>query len=238
MDYKAIYYKIIEKAKKETENGNRLIGYYEKHHILPKSLGGNNDKENLVKLTAREHFICHWLLVKIYDKGTVERNKMLCALWRMQCINKDQKRYINSKAYEKLKIEFSNLIKKHHALINFQKGKNNSQFGTHWYTNRNTGESKKFKEKPEECWILGKNLFNGETSSLIKWLFYKECIKKAQKLWDEYHKGSYKSLREFNCGKTIEALTRQFRKNIPIYNKLIKRRCLFPSNRDLIGVYE
>ena len=34
------------------------IGYYEKHHIQPKSLGGSNKKENLVRLTAREHFIC------------------------------------------------------------------------------------------------------------------------------------------------------------------------------------
>lgn len=238
MDYKAIYYKIIENAKKETENGKRSIGYYEKHHIQPKSLGGSNKKENLVRLTAREHFICHWLLVKMYDKGTVERNKMLCAFWRMQCINKDQKRYINSRAYEKLKIEFSTLIKKYHALTNFQKGENNSQFGTHWYTNRNTGESKRFKEKPAEYWILGKNLFHGETSSLIKLLFNKDCIKNVQRLWDEYHKGEYKSLREFDSGKTIEALTRQFRKYIPIYNKLIKRRCLFPSNKELIGIYE
>ena len=69
MDYKNIYYKIIENAKKETENGNRHVGYYERHHIQPKSLGGNNKKENLVKLTAREHFICHWLLVKMYNKG-------------------------------------------------------------------------------------------------------------------------------------------------------------------------
>ena len=57
MDYKAIYYKIIENAKTEVENGKRSLGYYEKHHILPRSLNGTNDKNNLVKLTAREHFI-------------------------------------------------------------------------------------------------------------------------------------------------------------------------------------
>lgn len=57
MDYKHIYYSIIEKAKNEDKDGKRSIGYFEKHHILPKSLGGTNDKENLVKLTAREHFI-------------------------------------------------------------------------------------------------------------------------------------------------------------------------------------
>ena len=145
MNYKNIYYKIIEKAKTENENGKRSLGYFEKHHIQPKSLGGTNEKENLVKLTAREHFICHWLLVKMYEKGTIERNKMLCALWRMQGINENHKRYINSRVYEKLRIEFSTAISKLTSIS--QSGKRNSQFGTKWYTNRNTGESKKFKEK-------------------------------------------------------------------------------------------
>jgi len=164
MDYKAIYYKIIEKAKKETENGNRYVGYYEKHHIIPKSLGGTNKKENLVKLTAREHFICHWLLVKMYDKGTTERNKMLCALWRMQCINENHQRYINSHVYEKLRIEFAEAIGKLTSIS--QSGKRNSQFGKKWYTNRDTGESKSFFEKPNDKWIEGRRLFNGQTLSI------------------------------------------------------------------------
>ena len=161
MDYKAIYYKIIENAKKETENGHRFVGYFEKHHIKPRSLGGNNDKENLVKLTAREHFICHWLLIKMYDKGTVERNKMLCALWRMQSQpTKDKYRYINSRTYEYLRIEFAKIVSKANSIN--QQGNKNSQFGKKWYTNRNTGESKKFKEKPvEDFWIEGRNLFKG-----------------------------------------------------------------------------
>lgn len=164
MDYKNIYYKIIKNAKKETENGNRCIGYFEKHHILPKSLGGSNDKNNLVKLTAREHFICHWLLVKMYDKGTTERYKMLCALWRMQSNPTNiNLRYINARTYENLRLEYIQSLKDWHKQTNFQQGENNSQYGSHWYTNRNTGESTKFKEKPkEEYWILGKNLFNGK----------------------------------------------------------------------------
>lgn len=36
--------------------------YTEKHHIVPRSLGGNNSASNLVKLTAKEHFVCHRLL--------------------------------------------------------------------------------------------------------------------------------------------------------------------------------
>ena len=40
--------------------------YYEKHHILPKSMGGSDDESNLVYLTAREHFLAHWLLWRIH----------------------------------------------------------------------------------------------------------------------------------------------------------------------------
>lgn len=42
-------------------------GYTEQHHIIPKSLGGSNEPSNLVKLSAREHFICHWLLTKMVE---------------------------------------------------------------------------------------------------------------------------------------------------------------------------
>jgi hypothetical protein len=58
--YTTWYNSIITKA-----NNRTIIGYTEKHHIIPSSLGGSNSKENLVVLTAREHFICHLLLTKM-----------------------------------------------------------------------------------------------------------------------------------------------------------------------------
>jgi len=78
MNHQKIYDAIIQKAKFE----NRIKGkgkYYEKHHIFPKCLNGNNDKENLVLLTAREHYICHKLLTYIY-KGS---RSIVCAFHRM-----------------------------------------------------------------------------------------------------------------------------------------------------------
>ena len=48
-------------------------GYGEHHHIVPSSLGGSDGIDNIVKLTAREHFVCHLLLVKM-TKG---RDRML-----------------------------------------------------------------------------------------------------------------------------------------------------------------
>lgn len=54
MNYKRIYDEIISNAKNRITNKG---DYFEKHHIIPKFDNGSNDKDNLVRLTAREHFI-------------------------------------------------------------------------------------------------------------------------------------------------------------------------------------
>lgn len=102
------YNKIIEKAK-----DRKLDEYKERHHIIPQSMGGNNKKENLVYLTAREHFICHWLLIKM-TSGT-DKSKMLYALNMMRVKNNLQDRYstkITSRVYEKYRQLLSELISK------------------------------------------------------------------------------------------------------------------------------
>lgn len=65
MNYIKLHDKLIEQAKIEERVKHQGI-YYEKHHIIPQCLNGTNNEENLVLLTAREHFIVHWLLTKIY----------------------------------------------------------------------------------------------------------------------------------------------------------------------------
>lgn len=86
---------------------NRILTEYtERHHIIPQSLGGSNDKDNLVDLTAREHFICHWLLIKMTEGDN--RGKMLYALQGMKAENKYQQRYsstITARVYERYRIE-------------------------------------------------------------------------------------------------------------------------------------
>jgi hypothetical protein len=59
--------------------------YCEKHHIIPKSFGGSNKKENTVYLTAKDHFRCHQLLIN-FTKGA-DNGKMWNALWRMMRLN-------------------------------------------------------------------------------------------------------------------------------------------------------
>ena len=61
MDYRTIYDSLT--------STDSQAEYTEKHHIIPKCMGGTNDKSNLVKLTAREHYIAHKLLTKIYPNS-------------------------------------------------------------------------------------------------------------------------------------------------------------------------
>lgn len=61
MDYKKHYNNLIERSKHRI-----LEGYVEKHHILPKCIGGNDDKDNIAILTPEEHYVAHQLLIKMY----------------------------------------------------------------------------------------------------------------------------------------------------------------------------
>jgi hypothetical protein len=47
----------------------KLGGYCERHHIIPRSMGGTDDPENLVYVTARNHLFLHyWLWVGTGDQ--------------------------------------------------------------------------------------------------------------------------------------------------------------------------
>ena len=107
MNYERIYAQIIERAKSENRRKKEGI-YYEAHHIIPRCLGGegktnNHLHPNIVLLTAKEHYICHRLLCKIYP----DNKKLVYAFWRM--INSsggNTKRYIlSSNKFKKLKEE-------------------------------------------------------------------------------------------------------------------------------------
>lgn len=62
MNYQRIYNELVHRGVIR----RRLEGYCEVHHIIPKCLGGEDNHSNLVVLTAREHYIAHWLLTKIH----------------------------------------------------------------------------------------------------------------------------------------------------------------------------
>lgn len=102
--YTAIYYKIVRRA------AVRILPkelYKERHHIIPKSLGGNNTGENLVSLTGREHLICHMLLIRMTN-GSYKAS-MVNAAWSMANLeNKGQQRVrLSSRQYATLREQFS-----------------------------------------------------------------------------------------------------------------------------------
>jgi hypothetical protein len=89
MNYQSIYQKLISNAKARV----RPECYCEKHHIVPRALGGSDDDSNLVILTSREHFIAHALLARIHGG----------LMWQALIImkgGKGKKRYINSRLFD------------------------------------------------------------------------------------------------------------------------------------------
>ena len=100
--YTKWYYTIIKAAKDRLQSG-----YLERHHIIPVSLGGTNASDNLVRLTAKEHFICHRLLVRMTTG--LNRSKMAFAAFRMTHRSKfhHENHYITSKTYEQIRRDFS-----------------------------------------------------------------------------------------------------------------------------------
>jgi hypothetical protein len=115
MDYKKLYDSIVERAKIELRNKTKEGTYYESHHIIPKCLGGTGETTqwrthpNLVLLTAKEHYLCHRLLCRMYPNS----NQLAYAFWAMcNQSSKKQSRYKPSTtSYEEARTQFSKFKK-------------------------------------------------------------------------------------------------------------------------------
>ena len=112
--YTKYYCNIIERAllrPQDRELLKQIYKYVESHHILPKcfKLGGEKDKENLVFLTAKEHFIVHLCATKMFI--SMFKNKMFFAFKQLRSSNKYQNRYMNSRLYEQIKPSFKLYIR-------------------------------------------------------------------------------------------------------------------------------
>jgi hypothetical protein len=137
---------------------------------MPKCVGGTNEADNLVLLTAKEHFVCHQLLVKIYPNN----HKLVFAL-RMMC--RSTTRHIrNNREYEWIR----KIISKSHS--DDQKGKsygfkfpkghkltageNNGMYGKHHTTETRAKQSKKALDRPSEIYKGPKS--SAHIQSIIK----------------------------------------------------------------------
>lgn len=149
--YKKWYDNIIENSK-----NRKIVGYSEKHHIIPKSLGGTNDLKNISILSAKEHFICHRLLTR-FTQG-LAKQKMCWALKNMLSSNSYHKRY-NGKLYENERVLASSFIsktlkEKYQTTEHPSKGKSNTTKGRVWI-NKNREYKRVEKEKLDHFISLG-----------------------------------------------------------------------------------
>lgn len=104
MNYKKYYEKLISKAR------NRSIlksEYSEVHHIIPKCMGGDDSKDNLISLFPEEHLVAHLLLVKIYS----DNQKLIYAANMMTNFHS-----IDNKKYAWVRKQISNSMKENNPM--------------------------------------------------------------------------------------------------------------------------
>lgn len=206
MNYKKIYRNLIDKRRKCIP-----IGYVEKHHIVPRSLGGTDDDDNLVLLTAREHFIAHLLLVKIH-KNTSAYYKVVKAFYMMLvCESGNQKRYVSSRKYDTLR--------KHFAIAKSieQSGSGNSQFGTCWIYHELFGHRKVDGDLIEE--YISQGWFKGQKLQYVRARKKKPIMINLNELSDWYeiyiNHGFTKFCEITSYNKSQPNLVQLFAKYIP-----------------------
>lgn len=104
--YTLAYFRIINRAK------SRPTGD-EHHHIIPRSLGGGDEHENLVWLTYREHFLVHRLLPKMcVDDSHIKKMKIAVFLmWNKIGV-------LNTRTYEKAREAYVKFVRDNNPMFN------------------------------------------------------------------------------------------------------------------------
>jgi hypothetical protein len=224
MNYQKIYDQIISNRKQHPIKS----GYIECHHIIPKSLGGLDIKENLIELSAREHFICHLLLTKIYPIHSSEWHKMIKAFSLMCWMSTPkQYRYSNNKHYEWLKKHFSQI----QSLS--QLGTLNSQFGKKWVHNKILRRSKKINNNEEIPlgWEVGRIINFDVVVPVVRQKKINVRQEKdrltAEILYNKYISEQFSSVREFcrlgHYDYSHVSLTKLWKKYIPEFKDNVKQ---------------
>lgn len=148
MDYNKHYNNLIIKAHNRT-----IKGYTEKHHIIPRCIGGTDDSTNIVELTPEEHYVAHQLLVKIHPNCS----KILRAAI-MMIPNRP-----TNKLYGWLKRRFS------YAQQQEMLGSKNTQYNTMWISNITEKKNSKIKKDTPilQGWAPGRSLWNRSKDSFL-----------------------------------------------------------------------
>jgi hypothetical protein len=139
MDYRKHYNALIDRSKNRS-----LTGYTEKHHIIPKCVGGDDSSNNIAILTPEEHYVAHQLLVKIYNVES------LIYAANMMTIVSNKHPCRNNKLYGWLRRRLQFAAKQ-------RTGNKNSSYGRFWFHNPNSLESGKYIPGTEpQGWSRGR----------------------------------------------------------------------------------
>ena len=230
MNYVNAYYSIIK-----NRLDNPVEGYVERHHIVPKSEGGTDNDDNIVALTAREHYIAHLLLAKIYNDY-----KMYSAVVYMQAAKErwsSRAFKFNSKLYEAIRKEYSDKCKgrKMSDVSKLKLSKNN---GSHRQEVRDkiskSGKGKHFGKKSEKTkMLISKN----------NCMHRKEIVEKVkQKLIGKHHTEETKQhlrtkMKEICNTPEAKQKFSEWQKGKPKPSKW-KKIYRFDSNHNLIKMYD
>jgi len=197
--YQKWYFKLIKHFK---NRHNELINF-EVHHIIPKSLNGTNYKNNLIKVSPKEHYILHRLLVK-FTKNEANQ-KMKSALYMMSLSNKQLSRYYVYRVKNR-----KELLKNH----NYQKGSKNSNYNRIWIKFDELKVQMKIPlletfEYIEQGWNYGRKMsYNSVTKKRNKFLtaqkikkINKERSKKAffkyKKIYEDFINSTFQNFSEY-----------------------------------------
>jgi hypothetical protein len=202
---------IDEKRKKSKDN------YYEMHHIIPKCkpFCGGNELENLVLLTAKEHFLCHLLLTKMCDG--IKKYKMIWAFHRVSFSFPSESKKLTSGQYELARKKFSKDLSANHPSKDEKWRKRVSErVSADWEGNVSRKEKtsnffKKYHEdmkensKKEYYETQKRNSMIGAEKIKEKWRSDKDWVEVEKKKMSDRKKGEKNPM----YGKKIEGEHRQ-----------------------------
>ena len=187
MNYIRVYWRIIH-----NRLHNKVDGYVEHHHIIPRSEGGPDNNDNIVALTAREHYICHLLLAKIYNDY-----KMWHAVNLMSRLNDKVK--INSRLYEMVRI---NSAKKHSEIMVGRRSWNKGKTGI--YSDETIKKISESTKAAMQDPVLRRHLSD---------------VKKGKATWNKCNKMSEEQKHKISATLKGNKLSEETKRKISIKNK-------------------
>lgn len=193
--------KILTSRKNEKEEGE----YMERHHILPKSCGGDNSQENLIYLYPQEHYYCHKLLaIENEDNLSLQR-----AWWIMSHRNNVK---ITAEEYENAKLAFSRSISNTNHPMYGKTGELSPNYGRHLSddTKEKISKSKQGENNPMygKKGLLSPNYgkhLSEESKAKISKTKKSSYIKEQHPMYNKKHsEASKEKMSKAKLGKKIE----------------------------------